>query len=364
MRGLHIEEERALAGRLASALYLTGSATGLLLLAVPGVEVTDAPLLIAVVAAGVAWGIAGLTVVPWTTAPPIVSLLSSGMGLPITAAAMAATGGASSPARFYLLFILFYCSYFYPPREAAVYLAGCVVVHALPLLYDSGATDEGFVGELLVIAPTYLVLGGLIIAAKSLQVQMRERADALALADPLTGVANRRAFQALMEMGAGTRSSDRSALLLVDLDNFKAANTLFGHTGGDDVLCAAANALREAARGNDQVARLGGDEFAILATGISREAAERLAQRVLDSVAQASQELDLEGFELSASVGWATYPDPVTDVADLYARADVALSQAKAAGKAAWRQAVDLEGGSTAGQGDQATSRSLPVSTS
>ena len=167
-------------------------------------------------------------------------------------------------------------------------------------------------GELLVIVPTYFVLGALIIAAKRLQVEMRERADALALSDPLTGVANRRAFEALMDMGrSGGRASDRVGLLLVDLDDFKSANTLFGHTGGDRVLCAAADALREAARGNDLVARLGGDEFAILATGISREATERLAQRVLDKVAAADRELDLTGFRLSASVGWATHPDPV-----------------------------------------------------
>ena len=168
------------------------------------------------------------------------------------------------------------------------------------------------------------MLGALIIAAKRLQVEMRERADALALSDPLTGVANRRAFEALMDLGrSGGRASDRIGLLLVDLDDFKTANTLFGHTGGDRVLCAAADALREAARGNDLVARLGGDEFAILATGISRPATERLAQRVLDKVAAADRELDLPGFRLSASVGWATHPDPVEDRAELYRRADI-----------------------------------------
>ncbi len=136
---------------------------------------------------------------------------------------------------------------------------------------------------------------------------------------------------------SGGRASDRIGLLLVDLDDFKAANTLFGHTGGDDVLCAAADALREAARGNDLVARLGGDEFAILATGISRPATERLAQRVLDKVAAADRELSLTGFRLSASVGWATHPDPVEDRAELYHRADMALGEVKAGGKAAWR---------------------------
>jgi len=358
IRGLHIEEERPLAGKLAGALYLTGSATGLSLFVVPGIDVTDQAALLAVIAVGVVWGIAALTVVPWATAPPIVSHLSCAMGLPIAAVAMATTGGATSPTRFYLLFIIFYASYFYPPREAVFYIVGCALVHCLPLVYDSGAASDGFVGELLVIVPTYFVLGALIIAAKSLQVEMRERADALALADPLTGVANRRAFEAILDLGrSGARTTDRVGLLLVDLDDFKSANTLFGHTGGDRVLCAAADALREAARGNDLVARLGGDEFAILATGITRKATEQLAERVLHAVAVADRDLGLSGFHLTASVGWATYPDPVGDRDDLYRQADIALGQAKVEGKAVWRAAAAPSAG-------QATSRNLPVSTS
>lgn len=366
IRGLHIEEERPLAGKLAGALYLTGAATGLSLFLVPGVDITSQPALLAVIALGILWGAACLTVVPWVKAPPIVSHLSCFMGLPIAAVAMAATGGASSPTRFYLLFIIFYVSYFYPPGEAAVYIAGCVIVHCLPLLYDSGATAAGFVGELLVIVPTYVVLGALIIAAKSLQVELRERADALALADPLTGVANRRAFEAILDLGqAGARTADRVGLLLVDLDDFKAANTLFGHTGGDRVLCAAADALRDAARGNDLVARLGGDEFAILATGIEPAATDRLAQRVMDAIAAADRELALTGFHLSASVGWAAYPDPVTHRGDLYRQADMALATAKADGKARWRAAAaGPTSGPANGRDAQETSRSLPVSTS
>jgi len=363
IRGLHIEEERPLAGKLAGALYLTGSATGLSLLVVPGVDVTNVAALLVVVVIGIVWGIAALTVVPWSKAPPLVSHLSCFVGLPIAAVAMAATGGATSPTRFYLLFIIFYASYFYVAREAVFYILGCAVVHCLPLIYESGATDAGFVGELLVIVPTYFVLGALIIAAKRLQVQMREQAVSLARTDPLTGVANRRAFEAVMDLGrTGGRSSDRIGLLLVDLDDFKAANTLFGHTGGDRVLCAAADALREAARGNDLVARLGGDEFAILATGISRPATERLAQRVLDKVAAADRELNLTGFRLSASVGWATHPDPVEDRTELYRCADMALGEVKAGGKASWRCAEP--GPPSTAAGDQTTSRSLPVSTS
>ncbi len=332
----------------------------------PGVEVQDPAVLLACVSAGLIWGVAGLTIVPWRTAPPIVSHLSSFMGLPITAIVMADTGGAASPARFYLLFIVFYCSYFYPAREAAFYLVACFVVLVTPLLYGSTALDMGYGAELVVILPIYAVLAGLIVTSKSLQIGLRERADALALIDPLTGVANRRAFEAAMQLGetGGTRPADQTGLILVDLDDFKSANTLFGHSGGDRVLCAAAEALREAARGNDMVARLGGDEFVILASGASREGVNRLADRVLETLERADAALSLPGFTLSGSVGCATYPDPVAVKGDMFDCADRALGAAKAAGKATYEPAA-APGGAAANPEVQAvTSRSLPVSTS
>jgi diguanylate cyclase (GGDEF)-like protein len=356
IKGLHIPEERLLAGRLASALYLTGATTAVLLLLMPGVSVAMPAVVIAIAAAGALWGVLGLTVVPWRTAPPLVSHISTGMGLPITAAVMAASGGAQSPARFYVLFVLFYCSYFYVPREAVAYVLGCMAVVALPLAYDHDAVAGGYLGELVVIVPTYAMLGGLIVAAKALQVELRERADALAHADALTGVANRRAFEAAMARGrgvAGERALDRVGVLLVDLDDFKSANTVYGLTGGDRVLRLAAEALREAARGNDLVARLGGDEFAILASGADERGTARIADRVLEALARADATMDMPGYRLTASVGWATYPRPVPDKGQLYERADRALAAAKASGKSTGRPADA-----------QAISRILPVSTS
>lgn len=341
MQGLHIPEERLLAGRLAAALYLTAAVTGLLLLVMPGVEIEHPPVLLACVGVGVLWGVAALTLVSWDRVHPLVSHLSSFLGLPITAIVMAETGGSESPARFYLFFIVFYCSWFYPQREALVYLVLCVVVHALPLAYESNVTESGFVAELLVIVPTYVVLGALIAASKALLVSLREEQQALSLTDPLTGVANRRAFEALLERSVGgARESDATGLLFVDLDDFKSANTLFGHGGGDDVLCRAADALREAARGNDLVARLGGDEFAIVVRGVTQDGMRRVADRVLESVKRADSELALPGFRLSVSVGWALSPFHAGTADELLEHADFALTGAKASGKGRWQAAV------------------------
>ena len=343
MRGLHIPEERRLAGRLAAALYLTGALTGALLLIMPGVEVEHPGVLISVVAFGAAWGAIALLVIPWERVHTVVSHLSSAMGLPITALVMAETGGATSPARFYLFFIVFYCSWFYPVREAAVYLALCIGVHALPLAYENDVLDSGFVAELLVIVPTYVILGGLIAASKGLLLRLREESQALSLTDALTGVANRRAFEAVLERQvAGSRQTDATGLLFVDLDDIKSANTLFGHSGGDNVLCRVAEALREAARGNDLVARLGGDEFAIVVRGVTQDGMRRVADRVLESVERADADLELPGFRLSASIGWAVYPFHAGTADELLEHADFALSGAKAAGKGRWQAAVPL----------------------
>ena len=341
MRGLYILEERAIAWKFAAALYLTGAATALLLPVMPGVPVDETAVLIAVGAAGGLWGILVVTVVPWERAPPIVSLLSSFAGLPITAIVMAETGGATSPARFYLFFLVFFCCYFYVPREAAFFVVASMVVHALPLLYENGLADSGFVSELLVILPTYAVLGGLIGVSKQLNVRLREESLVMAMTDELTGISNRRAFEAATDaIVGGQRAGDGTGLLLVDLDDFKDANTLFGHTGGDRVLVAAANAMRDAARGNDMVARLGGDEFAILANGVSESGMRRLSDRLFECMRRANDGLALEGFELTASAGWAVFPTQASNSTELFERADHALGQAKISGKGAWKSAA------------------------
>jgi diguanylate cyclase (GGDEF)-like protein len=334
LHALDISEERPLAGQVAGALYLTGAVTAPTILLAPGVETRHWAVIFCLAAIGLVWGTICLTLVPWDRIPPAVSLLSSGMGLPITAVGMAATGGAQSPARFYLLFIVFYCAYFYRPREAFPFLFACIGVLLLPIAYDSDAVSGGLIGELVIIAPTYLVLGMATMAGKRLLVSLHEAARDLSLSDPLTELANRRALiDALERHVGGARATDAVGLMLIDLDGFKDANTLYGHPAGDAVLRSAAAALRAATRGDDLVARLGGDEFAIVVRPAREWAMRRLADRVLAQVRRTGEGTDLPGFELSASVGWALYPHNATSVDDLIAAADLALRGAKALGK-------------------------------
>jgi diguanylate cyclase (GGDEF)-like protein len=327
-------EERALGGRLAGTLYVTGAITVSTMLLLPGVETRHRQIVLALAGIGVAWALACFLLIPWERASPLVSHFSSALGFPITAVAVAATGGASSPAVFYLLFIVGYCAYFYRRREAVPYLFACIAVHALPLAYDPHAVGKGLLAQLLIFGPTYLILGGLIILGKERLVELREEARRLSLADPLTGLANRRALiDRLEESTAAGRREEPVGLVLIDLDGFKEANTMYGHPGGDTALIATAEALRCAARSGDMVSRLGGDEFAIVAPGVDADALEALAQRVLESVRAAGDSLELPGYALRCSVGCALYPADAGSVDELVATADLCMRGAKATGK-------------------------------
>ncbi|MFF3622925.1 putative bifunctional diguanylate cyclase/phosphodiesterase [Streptomyces sp. NPDC002467] len=151
------------------------------------------------------------------------------------------------------------------------------------------------------------------------------------LRDPLTGLPNRqwlleRAWTALDE---AERSGTRAALVLIDLDRFRAVNDTLGHLAGDRLLLQIAERLRQALPEDAEAARLGGDEFAVLLpTTDSTTSAQRIARHL---VAELSSPLDLDGLTLvlEASAGLAVFPDHALDAEGLLRRADVAMYQAK-----------------------------------
>ena len=189
-----VEEERHLAGRLAGVLFLTAGVTALVLLLLPGIENAHRTWVVALAAVCLCWGIFCVTLArperhgPWFWHAPAIGSLF------IIGGVVASTGGADSPARFDLFFLLFYATYFYRRHDAFPYVLGCVAVALLPLFYDTNAVADGYIGELIVVCPAYLLLGALIIQGKELLVGLREHAEALALLDPLTDLPNRRAM--------------------------------------------------------------------------------------------------------------------------------------------------------------------------
>lgn len=163
------------------------------------------------------------------------------------------------------------------------------------------------------------------------------RLRTLVALDGLTGVANRRALNERLraEWFRARRGSYPLALLLVDIDYFKAFNDRFGHLAGDDALKNVARALMETARRpGDLVARYGGEEFAVLLPHTDVPGAALVAESLRRAVNHFSRRSAPEGASLTVSVGVASWiPDGRAAPLDLLAATDQALYRAKALGR-------------------------------
>jgi diguanylate cyclase (GGDEF)-like protein len=146
----------------------------------------------------------------------------------------------------------------------------------------------------------------------------------LALHDELTGLPNRRLFAERLTMAIeqADRMRSRLALLILDLNGFKAINDTFGHQTGDHVLREVSSHLRRGVRATDTLARLGGDEFIIVATDL---AMDQGADHFVEAIRSAMERpVQCEGHSLlvSASLGIAIYPDDADDSIKLLRIAD------------------------------------------
>lgn len=169
--------------------------------------------------------------------------------------------------------------------------------------------------------------------ARHLQEQ-RARLEHLSLTDPLTGLANRRAFEIHFPQARGLADRQHPvALVLLDIDHFKAVNDRHGHGVGDQVLLALAQSLKDLTRRADLAARLAGDEFVVLLSGLEAAGVDAWHQRLADHF---RSELNAFGLDLQTSLSagqtWLGSTSGDTMNAAL-ARADRALYQAKARGR-------------------------------
>ncbi|HEY2928772.1 GGDEF domain-containing protein, partial [Piscinibacter sp.] len=155
--------------------------------------------------------------------------------------------------------------------------------------------------------------------------------------DPLTHLANRRHFHAVMQASPRAGAGFSGALLLVDLDHFKRVNDRHGHAAGDRVLIEVARRLNDAVRGDDLVVRWGGEEFLIVAERLSTEQADQLAARVLASVGDTAVDVDGQALRVTTSIGYARFPLPPYGVPVPWEQAlnlaDMALHTAKSQGR-------------------------------
>jgi diguanylate cyclase (GGDEF)-like protein len=154
--------------------------------------------------------------------------------------------------------------------------------------------------------------------------------------DPLTGLANRRHFQQALAARAGDGRLEGTVYLL-DLDHFKRINDVQGHAAGDTVLVEMARRLRATLREEDLIVRWGGEEFLVVVQALSPEQVEGLAQRLLAVVAGEPVRCANAKLDVTASIGFATFPLEPAGIAVPWERAielvDTAMYLAKAHGR-------------------------------
>ena len=200
-------------------------------------------------------------------------------------------------------------------------------IAAHPLLYT----------YLLVATTAAFALFGTLLGARedalyALNTALAERS----VTDSLTGLKNHQYFFARLgeELSRHRREDKPLSLVVMDLDHFKQVNDTHGHPAGDRVLAAVADAGRDVLRREDTLARLGGEEFGFLLPGLDLDAAMEVAERVQQAIESVRVPLDSgAALRVKVSIGVASAVQASTDAAELYARVDAALYDAKVRGR-------------------------------
>ena len=257
-------------------------------------------------------------------------LLSSGIITAYTwATAFEFWRGRSEPlvSRWPAIFMLF--------AHGALYLLRTPLIALLPWLPIGNQvfgsvwlTVLSFEALLFTIAIAFILLA----MAKE---RTEHRHKTAALVDPLTGISNRRAFLQDGEAHLKRQATDPhpTAVMLLDLDNFKSINDRFGHAVGDRVLETFADLSSGCLRRIDLFGRLGGEEFAALLRDTTRERAMAVAEQIRTGFAGAAREVDGRPIAATVSIGIVISHDGVLDLSALLAQADHALYRAKDAGR-------------------------------
>lgn len=192
------------------------------------------------------------------------------------------------------------------------------------------------------------ILGGVILPASGLMVatwvdiseRKREEIQIQQLAeqDPLTGLRNRRSFDAFLERSLAESDPVGGPiyLLILDLDRFKPVNDTYGHQLGDTLLHEVARRIESTVRSSDLVARFGGDEFGLILTDTESDAAvDRVCEKLLEAVTE-PYEVGGEELQVGVSIGISRFPHDADEPERLFRIADQALYRAKREGRGTW----------------------------
>lgn len=208
----------------------------------------------------------------------------------------------------------------------------------IPYVLNIGRDPEAFLSswryKAAVYALSFVGVAAALIAVVVVAVGRQREAERLAAVDQLTGLGNRRTFDALLEARLPQRRAGETqhVLLLLDVDHFKAINDLHGHLKGDEVLRRVAGVLRRSLRTADRPCRWGGEEFIALLSGCDLDRAREIAEMVRRAVGEEPLAEPDDGVRVTVSCGLAEIrPGDTADAA--ITRADAALYRAKQDGR-------------------------------
>jgi diguanylate cyclase (GGDEF)-like protein len=218
------------------------------------------------------------------------------------------------------------------PLGAGILVAGIGAIVAgllLPLVLGSFSRRQALVLALVEAVCLVVIAAGILLLARRLR-SSHDALWALARRDELTGVGNYRSLHERLaeEIARHRRHSREFALILLDLDGFKAVNERLGHLQGDRLLAEIGAALSDEIRAEDSVYRQGGDEFAVIVPEASAEEAEEVAARLRSRISHRGFGSD-EKWPVTAACGFALFPADGVTVDDLLGFADADLFAAK-----------------------------------
>jgi diguanylate cyclase (GGDEF)-like protein len=244
-----------------------------------------------------------------------------------------------------LLVSVMFAGYFMNRRELIPFMILGTAVAVSPLFTEVPADTSQLPAWLAVYVPTMWAIALALHLQKSTIQKALSEVELKAFTDPLTGLANlrairKRADELLKPFDGINPISDRYTVMLIDIDNFKSANTLHGHLGGDRALRCVADQLRRVAPRESLVARVGGDEFAVLTPIESHSRLPELAEVFRAAVRAASVEMRLPGVEIDASVGLAVYPQDGQSLDVLMTVADKSMYSQKDSHKLSKRNPI------------------------
>jgi diguanylate cyclase (GGDEF)-like protein len=243
------------------------------------------------------------------------------------------TSDGSVPAQVFFFFPALYAAS-QLKRHGAATVCGFAVIGVAVVTFATAPAGSALL-DLVYVGAALLTTAALLIRAGERQEELVAQLQHQATIDPLTGLATRRVLDqaAQSALSVATRA-EGTALIVLDIDNFKLVNDHYGHPGGDEALVQLAALLTAGCRKGDVVSRLGGDEIALLLPGCSYADLLNRADQILWAV-RAGQ-FDIGGgppISLSVSAGLAHAPTHASDLRSLYAAADAALYDAKRAGR-------------------------------